>query len=210
MGEELAKLLEVGFITEIKHPDWLANLVMVPKKDKSWRPCGDYRSLNLRTVPDRYPMRNIADFVDELTGCRIFSKIDLKSAYWQIPMASDSVAKTAITTPFGLFEFIKMPFGLRNASQTFQRFADNIFRNLPFVYNYVDDLLIASQSEDEHDQHLKQLFQVLADHHLTINAEKSQFFADKINFLGYVVTADGLQVDNEKVRAIKEFPTPKS
>lgn len=115
---------------------WASPLHMVKKKDGSWRPCGDYRALNLRTIPDRYPMRNVADFVNELHGCTIFSKIDLKSAFWQVPMSAESIAKTAITTPFGLYEFTLMPFGLRNASQTFQRLTDNIFRSMPFVSSY--------------------------------------------------------------------------
>lgn len=185
-------------------------LHMAPKKDGTWRPCGDYRALNLRTIPDRYPMRNVADFINELRGCTIFSKIDLQSAFHQIPMAPDSIAQTAITTPFGLFEFIKMPFGLRNASQTFQRFADNIFRELPFVFNYIDDVLVASRSEQEHHEHLKQLFQILVNHNLIINTDKSEFFQTKLNFLGHIVTPEGLQVDPEKVRAITEFPPPTS
>ena len=189
---------------------WASPLHLVKKKDGSWRPCGDYRPLNLRTIPDRYPMRNVADFVNDLNGCTIFSKVDLKSAFWQIPMAKDSIAKTAVTTPFGLFEFTKMPFGLMNASQTFQRFADTLFRGLPFVYNYIDDLLVASTSEEEHHHHLKQLFQVLADNKLIINAEKSSFFQQTVNFLGHVVTPSGLRVDPDKVSAISNYPTPTS
>ena len=189
---------------------WASPLHLVKKKDGTWRPCGDYRPLNLRTVPDRYPMRNVADFVNELHGCTIFSKVDLKSAFWQIPMAADSIGKTAITTPFGLFEFTKMPFSLRNASQTFQRFADNIFRSLPQVFNYIDDILIASKSEEEHHQHLKQLFQVLANNSLTINADKSSFYQESVKFLGHVVNKSGIQVDPDKVKAISDYPIPKS
>lgn len=204
------QMIEDGICRPSSSP-YASPLHMVPKKDgATWRPCGDYRALNLHTIPDRYPMRNVADFAVELRGSVIFSKIDLKSAYWQISMAAESIPKTAISTPFGLFEFIKMPFGLRNASQTFQRFADNIFRELPFVFNYIDDVLVASRSEEEHHEHLKQLFQVLANHNLVINTEKSQFFKTQVEFLGHVVTADGLKVDPEKVRAITEFPVPKS
>ncbi len=189
---------------------WASPLHLVKKKDGSWRPCGDYYPINLRTVPDRYPMRNVADFINDLHGCTIFSKVDLKSAFWQIPMAADSIGKTVITTPFGLFEFTKMPFGLRNASQTFQRFADNIFRSLPQVFNYIDDILIASRTEEEHHQQMKQLFQVLANNSLTINADKSSFYQESVKFLGHVVNKSGIQVDPDKVKAIADYPIPKS
>ena len=189
---------------------WASPLHMVKKKDGSWRPCGDFRQLNQRTIPDRYPMRHIADFVNELHGCTIFSTIDLKSAYWHIPMSARSIEKTAITTPFGLYEFTKMPFGLRNASQTFQRFMDNILRELPFVYNYIDDLLIASKTEQDHKEHLKQVFQILANYKLSINMEKSFFFKQQIKFLGHIITAQGLQTDPKKVQPILDFPQPTS
>ena len=216
VGERLAvakkyiqQMISEGICQPSNSP-WASPLHLAKKKDGSWRPCGDYRHLNLRTIPDRYPMRNVADFVNDLHGCTIFSKVDLKNAFWQVPMAADSIQKTAITTTFGLFEFTKMPFGLMNASQTFQRHADNIFRELPVIYNYIDDLLIASKTENEHYHHLKQLFQILADNKLVINQEKSSFFQPSVKFLGHVVSSIGLQVDPDKVRAISDYPTPTS
>jgi hypothetical protein len=100
---------------------WPSALHIVPKKDNCWRPCGDYGALNVRTVPDRYPVRHLHDYSHQLSGCRFFSKIDVLRAYNQIPVHHDDIQKTAITTPFGLFEFPFMSFGLRNAAQTFQR-----------------------------------------------------------------------------------------
>ena len=119
---------------------------MVRKKDGSWRPCGDYRRLNLATTHDRYPLPSILDLSNKLHGCKFFSCIDFVKGYHQIPMAAQDIAKTAIITPFGLFEYLFMPFGLRNAAQTFQRFMDRLFKHLPFVFCYLDDLIIASRS----------------------------------------------------------------
>jgi Reverse transcriptase (RNA-dependent DNA polymerase) len=115
---------------------------MVPKKDGSWRPCGDYRRLNMATVHDRYPLPNIQDLTSRLHGCTVFSKIDMVKGYHQVPVAAEDVPKTAIVTPFGLFEYVFMPFGLKNAAQTFQRLMDKILRGLPYVFVYLDDILV--------------------------------------------------------------------
>jgi hypothetical protein len=164
---------------------------MVRKKDGGWRPCGNFRRLNLVTTPDSYPLPNMMDFAVKMAGCKFFSKIDLRKGYHQIPVHPADVAKTAITTPFGLFEYLRMPFGLRNAGNTFQRMMDRILAGLDFCFWYLDDVIVASDSYQQHLLHLEQLFSRLQAHGLVINLEKCSFAAATVTFLGNKVSAAG-------------------
>ena len=125
-------------------------------------------------------------------------------------MADDDICKTAITTPFGLFEFTKMPFGLRNAAQTFQRFMDEVTRGLDFVYVYIDDILIASTNALAHEVHLRLLFDRFRQYGVVINPAKSVFGVSSLEFLGHKVSANGIQPLDSKVQAIRDFPLPTS
>lgn len=186
---------------------WASPLHMVRKSNGEWRPCGDFRKLNSATNVDKYPLPHIQDFTYHLAGCTTFSKIDLMKAYFQIPMAEEDRHKTAVTTPFGLFEFDRMPFGLRNAAQTFQRFIDTVLRGLDFCHGY-DDLLVASKSEEEHRKHLEQIFQRLKQHGLTINVAKSKFMESEVEYLGYIINNKGIRPTTERIKAINDFKKP--
>jgi hypothetical protein len=181
---------------------------MVRKKDGSWRPCGNYHQLNLATTHDHYPLPNILDLSNKLHSCKFFSCIDLVKGYHQIPMAAQDVAKTAIITLFGLFEYLFMPFGLRNAAQTFQRFMDSLFKHLPFVFCFLDDIIIASHTLEEHHEHLRQIFTILQNG-LQINPAKCVFAAAAaMEFLGHRVDQHGVRPLQRHVQAISDFPPP--
>ena len=207
--QEFNKMLDMGIIRRSSSP-WASPLHLVPKPSGGWRPCGDYRRLNAATLPDRYSLPHIQDFAARLDGAKIFSKVDLIRGYHQVPVAEADICKTAVITPFGLFEFLRMPFGLKNAAQAFQRLMDTVCQSLDFVFVYLDDILIASSSHHEHQKHLKILFEKLLSHGLLINLEKCEFGRTHLDFLGHRIDKTGARPLATKVDAIRNFPPPKS
>ena len=160
------------------------------------------------TQNDRYPIPHIHSFNAVASGAAVFSVVDLVRGCHQIPMQEDQIQKTAITTPFGLFEFLRIPFGLKNSAQALQRLKDRVLCGLPFLFVYLDNILVASPSMEIHVSHVKQLFSRLQDAGLAINRDKCVFGASRVTFLGHAVTSKGTCPLPAKVDAIRAIPKP--
>ncbi|GFU76074.1 retrovirus-related Pol polyprotein from transposon 17.6 [Trichonephila clavipes] len=205
---EFEFLLAQGIIRPSKSP-W-SSLHVVPKSDSTVRPVGDYRQLNSVTEFDSYPMPYLNDFAHALHGKKIFSKIDIFKAFHQIPIAECDIPKTAVTTPWGLYEYTHLCFGLVNAPQTFMRFMHEVLRGLPFCFVYLDDILCYSENAEEHRSHLRTIFQRLSSYGLKLNISKCVFGVTELIFLGHLITPDGIKPLPDKVQAVLDYKQPET
>lgn len=211
LKKQLDELSASGFIQPSKSP-FGAPVLFVKKKDGSMRLCIDYRALNGITIKNSYPLPRIDELFDRLQGAKIFSKIDLRSGYHQIRIAPEDVPKTAFRTRYGHFEFLVLPFGLTNAPATFMHLMHQVFRPLldKFVLVFLDDILIYSRSTEEHERNVREVMELLRKHKLYAKASKCELFKTKVEFLGHMVDEKGIHMMEDKVRAMQEWPPPKS
>lgn len=207
--KELDEMLAMD-VVEPSHSSWCSPVLIVKKPNGDNRLCLDSRLLNRVTKRDTYPLPRVSNIIDNLRNARFLSTIDLKSAFWQIPLEEESKQKTAFAIAGrGLFHFKVMPFGLINASQTQQRLMDVLFHaEEDKVWAYLDDIVICSTTFEEHTMLLRKVMLVLKSANLTINVDKCKFARPSLRYLGYIIDKDGLRTDPEKVEAIINFPRP--
>ena len=207
----LKKLLDAEVIRP-SCSDWASNPVLIRKRDGSVRWCLDFRSLNNVTVKDVFPLPIIEECLDTLAGNVWFSKLDANSAYWQIPIADGDIKKTAFVTKFGLYEFVKMPFGLCNAPATFSRAISLVLRGLTWniVLAFLDDILVLGKNFKDHLQNLSQVLERLRKYKLKLKPRKCEFFQTKVEFLDRTVSGDGLDMGDSAIQTVVDWPTPAS
>ncbi|CAI7881578.1 unnamed protein product [Closterium sp. NIES-53] len=211
MKKQIEYLLDRQLIRPSTSP-YGAPVLFTPKPDGSLRMCIDYRALNKQTVKNKYPISRIDDLLDQLRGATVFSKLDLRSGYWQIKMADNSIHKTAFRTRYGSYEYLVMLFGLCNAPATFQAEMNHILRPLldECVVVYLDDILIYSKNMKEHVEHLRKVFEILRKNKFYVKLSKSDFALKKVQFLGHMVSAKGVHVDPRKIEAVKKWKVPEN
>ena len=210
IADMVTEMQERGIVQPSTSP-WASPVVLVPKKDGSMRFCVDYRRLNSMTKKDVYPLPRVDDILDTLGNAKYFTTLDLASGYWQVPLDDDSRPKTAFTTHQGLFEFVRMPFGLCNAPATFQRAMQTVLAGLEWrdCFVYIDDILVVSRTFEEHLQHLEQVFDRLRKANLRLKPKKCSFLCKEVSYLGHLISVEGVRPDPEKTEKVKCFPEPR-
>jgi hypothetical protein len=202
---QLQQMLEQG-VTEESSSPWMAPAVFVKKKSGELRICVDYHELNKKITKDPLPLPD--EVQNRLAGDTVFISLDLQCGYWQVPLSPEDRAKNCPGPDMGLFQFCHMPFGLTGAPSTFQRMMNKIFRGLPFVTVYVDDVLVHSATADQHREPLQQVFQRIHDTGLTLKGKKCHVAMSAVHYLGHVFSGAGMSPDVQKIKAIQDWPTP--
>jgi hypothetical protein len=209
LKKQLTELQEAGYIHPSSSP-WGAPILFVHKKDGSQQMCVDYRSLNDVTIKNKYPLPCIDELFDQMRGARVFSKIDLRSGYHQMKIRPCDIPKTAFSTRYGLYEFTVMSFGLTNAPAYFMNLMNKVFMEYlyKFVVVFIDDILIYSKNDSEHEEHLRMVLQKLRDNQLYAKFTKCDLWLDEVHFLGHIISKGGIAVDLAKITAIMDWKTP--
>ena len=211
-GKKAIKELErLGILERVdpsKPNNWVSPLHFAVKPDGSLRPVGDFKVLNRKTVLDLFPLPNLRSFTQDIAGSRVFSKVDMTKAFHQIVIDKRDRHKCCITTPWGLFQFRRLAMGMQNSAQSFQRMVQDVLRDMPNVFVYLDDILVYSKTKKEHLETLEELFNRLNAAGLTLALDKCRFGVEKLSYLGYEVSASGISPIPKKVDAIQNFPVP--
>jgi hypothetical protein len=208
---QLQELLDKNYICPSASP-WGCSTLFVKKKDNSLRFCADYQPLNAVTIKNKYPFPSIDVLFDQLSGAKIFSKIDLRSGYHQIKIQPCDILKTAFSTRYGLYEYLVMSFGLTNAPTYFIYLMNSVFMQEldKFVVVFIDGILIYSKDEEDHAKHLHIVLQRLRDHQLYAKFSKCELWLDSVKFLGHTISSNDISVDPSKVQEVVDWKTPTS
>src|SRR4051812_45693064 len=208
LKKQLDTMLEIGLIQPSASP-WRSPILFVDKKDGGNRLCMDYRKLNDVTIKNKYPLPKIEDLFDQLTGAKVFSKIDLRTGH-QLKIRAEDISKTAFTAHYGLYEYTVMSFGLTNAPAYSMNLMNKIFMDFldNFVVVFIDDILIYSKSQEYHELHLRTILETLREHQLYAKFSQCEFWLKEVGFLGHIVSAGGIAIDPSEIKDVEEWKAP--